>query len=44
MEEAGGAFSAWDGTPGIHARTAVAANPALHAELLRLLGRHAVSR
>jgi histidinol phosphatase-like enzyme (inositol monophosphatase family) len=37
MEEAGGVFSAWDGTPGIHCRTAVAANPALHAELVALL-------
>ena len=37
MEEAGGVFSAWDGTPGIHRRTAVAANPALHAELVALL-------
>lgn len=38
FEEAGGTFSAWDGTPGIHRRTAVAANPALHAELVQLLG------
>jgi histidinol phosphatase-like enzyme (inositol monophosphatase family) len=41
VEEAGGAFSAWDGTPGIHRRTAVAANPALHAELVRMLARYA---
>jgi fructose-1,6-bisphosphatase/inositol monophosphatase family enzyme len=37
FEEAGGAFSAWDGTPGIHGRTAVAAHPALHAELLTMI-------
>ena len=37
FEEAGGVFSAWDGTPGIHKRTAVAANPALHAELVSML-------
>lgn len=37
LEEAGGVFSAWDGTPGIHRRTAVAAAPALHAELVELL-------
>lgn len=37
FEEAGGAFSAWDGTPGIHGRTAVAAHPALHAELLSMI-------
>ena len=37
FEEAGGVFSSWDGTPGIHGRTAVAANPALHAELVALL-------
>ena len=37
MEEAGGVFSAWDGTPGIHRRTALAAAPALHAELVELL-------
>ena len=44
FEEAGGAFSAWDGTPGIHGRTAVAANPALHRELVALLRDHAVTR
>jgi histidinol phosphatase-like enzyme (inositol monophosphatase family) len=46
FEEAGGAFSAWDGTPGIHGRTAVAAHPALHAELLTVIAearRRAVS-
>ncbi|MCX5641605.1 MAG: hypothetical protein NT059_12465, partial [Planctomycetota bacterium] len=37
FEEAGGVFSSWDGTPGIHGKTAVAANPALHAELVALL-------
>ena len=37
MEEAGGAFSGWDGTPGIHVRTAIASNPALHRELVGLL-------
>jgi fructose-1,6-bisphosphatase/inositol monophosphatase family enzyme len=40
MEEAGGVFSAWDGTPGIHRRTALAAAPALHAELVELLRPH----
>lgn len=44
FEEAGGAFSAWDGTPGIHGRTAVAANPALHRELVALLRGHAVTQ
>lgn len=44
FEEAGGAFSAWDGTPGIHGRTAVAANPVLHRELVALLRDHAVTR
>ncbi len=37
MEEAGGAFSGWDGAPGIHGRTAIAANPALQRELVGLL-------
>ena len=37
FEEAGGTFSAWDGTPGVHRRTAVAANPALHRQLLEVL-------
>ena len=37
FEEAGGAFSAWDGTEGIHGRTAVAAHPSLHAELLAMI-------
>ena len=41
FEEAGGTFSAWDGTPGIHRRTAVAANPSLHRQLLDVLRPHA---
>jgi fructose-1,6-bisphosphatase/inositol monophosphatase family enzyme len=39
--EAGGRFTSWDGTPDIRRRTAVAAGPALHAELVDLLRPHA---
>ena len=37
IAEAGGIFSAWDGTSDVRRRTAMAASPALHAELVELL-------
>jgi histidinol-phosphatase len=36
--EAGGVFTDWNGRPDLRSRTAVAANPLLHRELLGLLG------
>jgi fructose-1,6-bisphosphatase/inositol monophosphatase family enzyme len=40
FEEAGGTFTSWDGTADVRRRTAVAAAPALHAELVELLSAH----
>ena len=41
--EAGGTFTSWDGTADIRRPTAIAAGPALHAELVELLRPHAGS-
>jgi histidinol-phosphatase len=37
VEEAGGRFSDWDGTPTIHRPDVIASNGRLHAEALQLL-------
>jgi histidinol phosphatase-like enzyme (inositol monophosphatase family) len=37
VEEAGGTFTDWQGRPGIHGGSSVAANPALHAQALAML-------
>jgi histidinol phosphatase-like enzyme (inositol monophosphatase family) len=37
IEEAGGVFTDWEGTPTIHGKSGVAANPALHREVLKIL-------
>lgn len=38
IEEAGGCFTDWSGKASIHVENGVAANPALHRELLKILG------
>jgi myo-inositol-1(or 4)-monophosphatase len=42
FEEAGGTFTSWDGTADVRRRTAVAAAPALHAELVDFLATHEI--
>ncbi|MCA9412650.1 MAG: hypothetical protein KC944_15655, partial [Candidatus Omnitrophica bacterium] len=38
IEEAGGIFTDWEGKASIHVENGVAANPALHREVLQILG------
>ncbi|NUN97205.1 MAG: inositol monophosphatase family protein [Candidatus Omnitrophica bacterium] len=38
IEEAGGVFTDWEGSPTIHGKSGLAANPTLHREVLRILG------
>jgi histidinol phosphatase-like enzyme (inositol monophosphatase family) len=38
IEEAGGCFTDWNGNATIHVKNAVAANPALHRKMLKILG------
>ena len=38
FEEAGGIFTDWEGKASIHVENGVAANPALHREVLQILG------